>query len=106
MRELVIHATGLGLIALAATTAATIAEGRQASPCGPRAEVLAHLEDRFGESRRAMGLSGSEVLMELHANDETGSWTITATTAAGLTCLVAAGGAFATLPAAVPGAPS
>jgi hypothetical protein len=44
--------------------------------------------------------------MELHANDETGSWTITATTAAGLTCLVAAGGAFATLPAAVPGAPS
>ncbi|MFP4305333.1 hypothetical protein [Rhodosalinus sp.] len=105
MREIVIHATGLGLIALAATTAATDAEGSQAPQCGPRAEVLAHLEGRFGESRRAMGLSGSEVLMELHASDETGSWTITATTAADLTCLVAAGGAFAARPAALPGAP-
>jgi hypothetical protein len=104
MRELVIHATGLGLIALAAATAASIAEGQQAPPCGPRAEVLAQLKSRFGESRRAVGLSGDEVLMELHANDETGSWTITTTTAAGLTCLVAAGGAFATLPAeAIPG---
>lgn len=102
MRELFIHAAGLGLIALAATTAASIAEGQQAPPCAPRDAVLAQLEGRFGESRRAVGLTAGEVLMEMHANAETGSWTITATTAAGLTCLVAAGGSFAALDETVP----
>ena len=63
---------------------------------------MAQLQDKYGETRRAIGL-GRNSVMEVHANDQTGSWTITITTANGLTCLVGSGRAFETMAAALPG---
>lgn len=62
--------------------------------CGPRAAVIAHLSDNFGESRQSIGLGQEGRVVEVFASIETGSWTITVTLPNGMTCLVAAGSAF------------
>ena len=46
-----------------------------------------------------MGLNG-QVVVQLWGNSETGTWTLTATTAAGLTCVVGSGEGFALADAA------
>lgn len=65
-----------------------------ASDCAPRATVVERLADRFGESRRAIGLGSDNVMIEVFASDASGSWTITVTSPLGMTCLLAAGQAF------------
>ncbi|SHH30321.1 hypothetical protein SAMN04488044_2312 [Cognatishimia maritima] len=64
--------------------------------CGPRDIVLDRLAEIYGENRQAIGLARENTLMELFASQESGSWTITVTTAQGLTCLIAAGQNFET----------
>jgi hypothetical protein len=71
------------LSCLLAAPAAAVAQ------CAPRADVLAQLADRYGEARRGIGLSDGNV-MEVFAA-ASGSWTVTMTTAHGLTCLIASG---------------
>lgn len=70
--------------------------------CAPRDEVLALLADRFGESRRAVGLAGQSAVMELFAADG-GTWSITMTLPDGKTCLIASGTAFEVQAAPIPG---
>ena len=82
--------------ALAAQGAA--AEG---ASCGPHDQVVQQLEERFGETRRSVGLTAEGLLMELFAADGSGSWTITLTRPGGPTCLVGAGQAFHAIPAPV-----
>ena len=62
--------------------------------CGPRADVMSVLAERYGETRQAIGLTADSRVMELFASDESGTWTITATSANGITCLVGSGKAF------------
>lgn len=71
----------------------------QGAQCGPTADVAARLAQGWGESPVAMGLNG-QVLVQLWGNAETGTWTLTATTAAGLTCVVGSGEGFARADAA------
>jgi hypothetical protein len=68
--------------------------GQPAPQCGPRAEVTAQLAERYGESRRAIGIAANTALVELFASDQTGTWTITVTGPDGTACLVASGEAF------------
>ncbi len=67
---------------------------KAAPQCAPRAEVTARLADRYGETRRAMGIAGSDAVMELYASDTTGTWSMTVTLADGQMCLVASGQGF------------
>lgn len=66
----------------------------QGAQCGPTADVAARLAQGWGETPVAMGLNG-QVMVQLWGNAETGTWTLTATTAAGLTCVVGSGEGFA-----------
>lgn len=85
LREM-LFALSLGFGALIIVTQA------QAAPqCGPRAEVVAQLAERFGEARRAMGLAANNMVMEVYASDASQSWTITVTAPDGQTCLIASG---------------
>jgi hypothetical protein len=74
-----------------------------APQCGERSNILAQLAGKYGESRRMMGLSASGAVIEMFANDETGSWTATVTGPDGNTCLVASGRAFEAMAAPAPG---
>jgi hypothetical protein len=62
--------------------------------CAPRDTVLGQLGQTWGETRHGMGLAANAGVMELFANPDTGSWTITVTLPDGMTCLVASGQAF------------
>ncbi|SPH24831.1 hypothetical protein DEA8626_03864 [Defluviimonas aquaemixtae] len=71
--------------------AAHQAFGQAAPQCADRSAVVAELAARYGETRRGIGLAAGNAVMEIFASDDTGTWTITMTTAGGLTCLVASG---------------
>lgn len=70
--------------------------------CGPRETVLQTLADRYGETRRSLGLAGPTQVMELFASDDTGTWTITVTLADGQTCIVASGQGYQAVEEALP----
>ena len=82
-------ALGIGAILLTA-------QGLRAqdAQCAERSLIVERLAEEYGESRQSLGLTGSGQLLEVFASPETGTWTITVTTANGLACLVAAGEAF------------
>lgn len=83
---------------------APINEPARAQPrnCAPRAMVLDRLAQSYGESRQSAGLGGDNLLEELFASQESGSWTIIATSPNGLTCLVASGQSFQALQTTLP----
>lgn len=66
----------------------------QSSNCGPSALIADQLADRYGESVIGAGLTSNGALVQFYANSETGTWTITGTTAAGHTCVLSAGEDF------------
>ena len=89
-RLLAVALSGLLLPALAAAQSAPQA----ARQCAAHEAVVAQLAERYGESRQAMGLAPNNAVVELFANTETGTWTITGTLASGITCLIASGEAY------------
>jgi hypothetical protein len=68
-----------------------------APQCDTRDRVTALLADRYGETRRAIGLAGEAAVMELFAADATGTWTITLTLPDGQMCLMASGSGYEAL---------
>jgi len=62
--------------------------------CGLRARVLDRLAQRYGETRRGIGLAANNTVMEVFASADTGSWSITVTLPDGVTCLMASGQGF------------
>ena len=70
--------------------------------CAPRDTVVARLAEGYGETRQSIGLGANNAVIEVFASAETGTWTITVTSARGVTCLVASGQAFETLAEALP----
>jgi hypothetical protein len=88
---------GLGLMALAAQQLQA-----EQNNCAPRDVVLDRLSDKYGESRRGIGLVHQGSVMEVFASDATGTWTITVTLPNGMTCLVASGQSYETLAEAAP----
>ncbi|MBU2983546.1 hypothetical protein KO498_17195 [Lentibacter algarum] len=70
--------------------------------CAPRERIVERLAEKYGETRQSVGLGANNAVVEVFASQTSGTWTITVTTAAGLTCLVASGQAFETLAEALP----
>ncbi|TCM88025.1 hypothetical protein [Rhodovulum steppense] len=73
------------------------AQAENARQCAPREALIALLADRYGESRQALGLAANNAVVEIFANPETGSWTITGTLPSGVSCLIASGEAWQAL---------
>ena len=94
----------LTMTAMAVSTAllAGPAFSQSGPNCAPRDIVVERLAERFGETRQSMGLGANNAVVEVFASDESGSWTITVTSPAGLTCLVASGQAFEELAEVLP----
>ena len=71
--------------------------------CAERNNVIASLGEKYGETRRSVGLDQNNRVVELYASETTGTWTLLLTLPDGRTCLMAAGDAFqATNPMAQP----
>lgn len=70
------------------------AASAQQQNCGPRDNVVQQLTERYGETRRSLGMSSQDTVVETWASDRTGSWSIIVTMPNGISCLVASGVAF------------
>lgn len=94
------------LLTLAAAIAvqSTQAFAQPQRNCAPRDSVIERLADRYGETRQSIGLGANNAVVEVFASPETGTWTITVTSAAGISCLVASGQAYETVAEALPNA--
>lgn len=66
-------------------------------PCLSRAAALKKLAEDYGEYRKSIGLGKNNVVMEIFASDETGTWTVTITTPDGRMCIIQSGYAFETI---------
>ncbi|MFW8635789.1 hypothetical protein [Cribrihabitans pelagius] len=96
----------LGLVLLSLLTLTAGPAAAQERNCAPRDKVLQRLADKYGESRQSIGMGQRGLVMETFASADTGSWTITVTTPAGITCLVASGQSYEVLAEALPEAES
>lgn len=74
----------------------------QGDNCAPRETVVARLAQTYGETRHSIGLGADNAVIEVFAAQATGTWTITVTSASGVTCLVASGQAFETMAEVLP----
>ena len=89
------------IIAAAFCVVAT-ASGAQTLPCYPHAVLQAGLAAKYGETRHGMGLSSPTQIMELWANDKTGTWSITVSDPAGITCMIGQGQGYEALAEQIP----
>jgi hypothetical protein len=80
---------------LALTLTTPLLAQQAVSQCSPNREgAIRYLADQFQESRQSAGLAASGHLVEVFANTETGSWTITVTLPNGTICLLASGQSY------------
>ncbi len=91
------------LVGIALLACTPHAEAAESGACAARGEVVAKLEQRFGETLRSAGLQRKDGLVEVFASEKTGTWTILVTRPDGLSCLLAAGELWEDEPAAAPG---
>ena len=62
--------------------------------CAPTPAVADRLSGAFNESIRAEGLTGNRVVLQMWANEETGTWTVITVHPEGISCVRASGGNF------------
>lgn len=75
-----------------AALAACLAVPAGAQVCLERSVAIADLREKYGESRRMVGLTaGGSVMIEVFVNEETGSWTIASLNPRDGYCLLIAG---------------
>ena len=72
---------------------ASHAQGR----CGPRADIIKALSDRYKEFPHATGTINDQAIMEVFTS-HTGTWTFIVTDTHGQTCIVGAGDSWDALP--------
>ncbi len=92
----ILHLTAL-IVASALLITLSGEASAQSRSCGPREAVVQRLAEGFGETRQSIGLGTNNVMVEVFASAQTGSWTIVITRATGVACLVASGRSFETL---------
>ena len=62
--------------------------------CAPRELIVKRLNETYGETRKGYGLQNAQLIVELYASDETGTWTLIATRPDGVSCAMAVGKAW------------
>jgi hypothetical protein len=90
------------LLPLCAALAFASPAAAQSRNCGERERVIEMLASTYGEVRQIIGLAANDQMMEVFANPESGSWTITVTLPSGIICLLASGMAFEHTPVGDP----
>ena len=82
------------LFAAISLTALLALPAYAAPECASSQDVYDIMSGNYGESRQSAALSDRGYLVEVWANTETGTWTIIATSAEGVSCVVDQGAGF------------
>ena len=59
--------------------------------CNTRANLVTQLTEKFGEVSHGVGMQSASQVIEVWSSKKTGSWTIMASRADGVSCIVATG---------------
>jgi hypothetical protein len=100
MRRLTAACALLGLF-LTGTSTSALAGGLgdpQLMNCADHNSVKSYLEDKFAEVPVSHGLQADGKLLQVFASEQSGTWSMVATTPNGLSCIVAVGEAWQMLP--------
>ncbi|MCP5072952.1 MAG: hypothetical protein GY947_06605 [Rhodobacteraceae bacterium] len=71
--------------------AAPPAANAQQKTCGPRANIVSQLSEKYGEVSHGAGLRSTTQVLEVWSSKKTGSWSVLITDANGVSCVMAAG---------------
>lgn len=85
-----------------ATALALVGATAADAGCAPRQRIIAVLADKYSEGRIGAGLAFDGVVLEVWANAETGTWTVTIMRPDGIMCAVASGTGWSSLIETVP----
>jgi hypothetical protein len=98
--KIALTVSAVALAALTYTSAsAQQAPQQQAAPaCVKRTELLSHLSNKFREAPVAMGVADNGSLLEVFSTTDGATWTVALTMPNGVTCLVATGQSWESVP--------
>ena len=100
MRRVALFTTSL-VIACGAFTSPLAAQGTQGGvrmPCHNAAEIAKQLSSKYEEAPVAFGLQSNGNLLQVYASTQKDTWTVVSTTPNGMSCIVAAGKKWESLP--------
>ena len=66
--------------------------------CTEREQVTTHLAKKYSEAPVAIGMVSNGNILEVFSSEHGETWTVTMTTPQGLTCLIAGGDTWETIP--------
>jgi hypothetical protein len=99
--DLVLKLTiGVALIAAAIVACTQTASAQQPPACVKHSELIAHLADKFQETPTHFGITDNGMLMEVYVSADRSTWTVAMTMPNGISCLVATGQMWETVPRA------
>jgi hypothetical protein len=67
-------------------------------PCHNATEIAKQLGSKYDEAPVAFGLQSNGNLLQIYASEDKGTWTVVSTTPAGLSCILAAGKSWESMP--------
>jgi hypothetical protein len=94
---------GVVVVALMAASFTSVAEAQQV--CGKRAEFVTRLDATYKETTSGIGLINNGTVIEVLTSSE-GSWTILMTKTDGMSCVVASGQAWESVPKQIASGPA
>jgi hypothetical protein len=100
MRRWALVATGMVIASGAFASAATAqtAPGGMRMPCHNATEIAKQLSSKYDEAPVAFGLQSNGNLLQVYASEDKGTWTVVSTSPQGLSCIVAAGKRWESMP--------
>ena len=75
-----------------------MAPGNRRMPCHNATEIAKQLSNKYDEAPVAFGLQSNGNLLQVYASEDKGTWTVVSTSPAGMSCIVAAGKRWESLP--------
>jgi hypothetical protein len=85
--------------AFASPLGAQMAPSNARMPCHNASEIAKQLSSKYSEAPVAFGLQSNGNLLQVYSSEEKGTWTVVSTTPTGMSCIVAAGKGWESLPA-------
>jgi hypothetical protein len=85
--------------AFAGPLGAQTAPNNARMPCHNASEIAKQLSNRYDEAPVAFGLQSNGNLLQVYFSQEKDTWTVVSTTPSGMSCIVAAGKRWESLPA-------
>ena len=101
MRRLRLFLTGLVFASgafVSPTSAQQMPPAGARMPCHNANEIAKQLSTKYDEAPVAFGLQSNGNLLQVYASEEKNTWTVVSTTPNGLSCIVAAGKTWESLP--------